>query len=76
MNINDLSNAVQHSNVHHFTDETNVLYISNSLKDINHKINCDVKNIVQWLRTNEISLNASKTELVTFRSKNEKLDKK
>ena len=76
MNINDLSNAVQHSNVHHFTDETNVLYISNSLKDINHKINRDVKNIVQWLRANEMSLNASKTELVTFRSKNEKLDKK
>lgn len=76
MKINDLSNAVQHSNVHHFTDDNNVLYISNSLKDINHKINRDVKNIVQWLKANEISLNASKTELVTFRSKNEKLDKK
>ena len=46
MNVNDLSNAVQHSNVHDFTDDTNVLYISNSLKDINHKINPDVKNML------------------------------
>ena len=76
ISINDLNNAVQHSYVHHFADDTNVLYISDSLKHINHNINHDLKNIVEWLRANKISLNAGKTELVIFRSKNKKIGKK
>ena len=28
ISINDLNNAVQHSYVHHFADDTNVLYIT------------------------------------------------
>ena len=74
--INDLNNAVKHSDIHHFADDTNVLYVSNSLKDINNKINHDLKNIVEWLRANKISLNAGKTELVIFRSKNKRITKK
>ena len=73
ISINDLSNAVQHSYVHHFADDTNVLYTSTSLKHINNKINQDLKNIVEWLRANKISLNAGKTQLVIFRSKNKKI---
>ena len=30
---NDLNDALTHSKVHHFTDDTNILYISTSLKD-------------------------------------------
>ena len=66
--INDLSKAIIFSSVHHFADDTNILYVSSSLKDINKKINHDLSNLVQWLRTNKISLNVGKTEIVIFKS--------
>ena len=75
MYSNDLNNAVEFSDVHYFADNTNVLYSVKSLKDINRKINFDLKNIVMWLRANKILLNADKTELVLFRSKNRKITK-
>ena len=36
--INDLNDVVTHSKVHHFANDTNILYISNSLKDTNRKV--------------------------------------
>ena len=74
--INDLVYAVQHSKVHHFADDTNILCTSKSLKDINKKVNHDLKNIVEWVRAYKISLNFSKTELILFRSKNKLINKK
>ena len=56
--INDLNNAVEFSDVHHFADD--VLCSSKSLKEIKRKINFDFKNIVMWLRANKILLNANK----------------
>ena len=50
-------------------------YASNSLKDINRKVNYDLRHIVEWLRANKISLNSGKTELVLFRYKNKKITK-
>ena len=61
--INDLSKAIIFSSVHHFADDTNILYVSSSLKDINKKINHDRFNLVQWFRANKILLNVSKTVL-------------
>ena len=45
-----------------------MLYSSKPLKGINQKINFELKNIVHWLRANEISLNTKKTEIVLFRT--------
>ena len=66
--INDLSKVIIFSSVHHFADDTNILYVSSSLKDINKKINHNLSNLVQWLRANKISLNVSETEIVMFKS--------
>ena len=33
--INDLHNVVTYSDIHHFADDTNLLYASKSIKDIN-----------------------------------------
>ena len=52
--INDLNGAVTHSNVHHFADDTNMLYISNHSKDINRKVNYRLRHIVEWLRKNKM----------------------
>ena len=73
--INDLNGIVNFSKIHHFADDTNILYTSNSLKDINRKINGNLKSIAEWLKANKISLNSGKTELVLFRSKDKKITK-
>ena len=73
--INDLNGIVNFSKIHHFADDTNILYKSNSLKDMNRKINYDLKSIAEWLKANKISLNSGKTELVLFRSKDKKITK-
>ena len=74
--INDLKQSITFSKVHHFADDTNILYCSKSLKDINRKINYDLARLVKWLRSNKISLNVSKTEIVLFRSPNKQITKK
>ena len=73
--INDWNGVSNFSKIHHFADDTNILYASNSLNDINKKINCDLKSIAEWLKANKISLNSGKTELVLFRSKGKKVTK-
>ena len=65
--INDLHHAIQHSLTHHFADDTNLTYITNSPKLMNKHVNHDLKLLVHWLRANRISLNADKTELVIFK---------
>ena len=74
--INDLNGVSNIPKINHFADDTNILYASNSLKDINKMmINCDLKSIAEWLKANKISLNSGKTELVLFRSKDKKVTK-
>ena len=68
MYINDLYQVTKHAEIHRFVDDTNLLYSSKSLKDINQKINFELKNIVHWLRANQISLNTKKMEIVLFRA--------
>ena len=73
--IKDLSKVIIFSSVHHFADDTNILYVSSSLKAINKKINHYLSNLVQWLRANNISLNFSKSEIVTFKSHSKQITK-
>ena len=73
--INDLNGVVTHSKVHHFAGDTNILYISSSSKDINRKVNYDLRHIVKRLWANKISLNSGKTVLILSRSKKKKIPK-
>ena len=66
---------VIHSRVHHFADDMNMLYISNSSKDTNGKVNYDLRHIIEWLRAKKISLDSGKTKLFLFRSKNKNITK-
>ena len=66
--INDLNQVTKHAEIHHFADDTNLIYSTKSLKDIIQKINFEFKNNVHWLRANKISLNTKKTEIVLFRA--------
>ena len=65
--INDIS-AFSKSDVHRFADDTNLLFPAEKLGTIESVINHELKFLVQWLRSNKLSLNETKTELITFRS--------
>ena len=64
--INDLHKAIKHSSVYHFADDTNLLNINTSPKEIQKQIKYDLKCLYKWLLANKISLNCSKTELIIF----------
>ena len=68
--INDLSNAIKYSTVHHFADDTNLLTSSNKLKSIRKQLNLDLRFLCNWLTANKISLNASKTVVILFKHPN------
>ena len=67
--INDLNTAIKHSETFHFADDTCLLNIKDSVKQINKVVNKDLKFLVQWLNANRISLNVAKTEVAIFRRK-------
>ena len=58
--------SIKNSRIHHFTDDTNLLYASTSLKDFNKNINFDLSNLVQWLWANKVIVNVNKTDILMF----------
>ena len=74
--MNDLSRPIKNSKIHHFVDDTNLLYASSSLKNINKRINFDLSNLVQWHRANKIALNVNKTDISILRSLRKQITKK
>ena len=65
--INNLANALEKSIVHHFADDTNLLYGNKNPSVISDVINSELKLVTDWLRANKLSLNESKTKLLLFR---------
>ena len=72
--INDLHMSINNSSVHHFADDTNLLYINKPLKNIGSRINSDLRGLTDWLKANRISLNISKTEFILFRNRNKTIN--
>ena len=44
------------------------------MKKLKKLVNADLKHLVNWLNAKKISLNAKKTEMVIFKSKQKKLE--
>ena len=65
--INDMNRAVKNSIVHHFADDTNLLYSHKDPKALQKNMNEDLKLIFTWLCANRLSLNVSKTEFIIFK---------
>lgn len=51
--INDLHGAVTLSKIHNFVYHLNMIYIGNSLRDINRKVKYDLRDVVEWLRAEQ-----------------------
>ena len=71
--INDLHCVIKYSKVYHFADDTNLLNIGNSPKQMQKLFSADVKIIYYWLLANKISLNCDKTEIIFFHKPGEKV---
>ena len=67
--INDLNEAIKFCKNHYFVDDTYLLCLSNSIKKLNKLVNADLKQLVNWLNANKVSLIVKKTEMVIFKSK-------
>ena len=61
--------------MHHFADDTNILFINKSLKKINKYINHDLKLFCQWIRSKKLFLNAGKTKIIIFKRKHQVITK-
>ena len=59
---------------YNFVDDTNLLYLGQSIKTINKFVSIDIKILVTWLNANKISLNVEKSEMVIFKSKRKKFN--
>ena len=55
-----------------FVDDTHLSYASKKLSTMESVMNCELKKIVEWLRSNQLSRDSGKSELVIFRSKAKK----
>ena len=64
--------AIKSPVIHHFTDDTNLLYTDKALKKIKTSVEKDLAYLYDWLCTNRLSLNAGKTEyhIQAFQEKN------
>ena len=49
-------------------------YLGKSIKKLNKLVNIDLKNLVNWLNADKISLSVKKTEMVIFKSKRKKFN--
>ena len=53
--------------IHHFADDTNLLFPAEKLGTIESVVNHELKLLSQWFRSNKLSLNETKAELIIFR---------
>ena len=65
--VNDMHSAVKSSIMHHFADDTNLLFSNKNPNKIANVLNRDLKYLFEWLCANRLSLNVSKTEFIIFR---------
>ena len=64
--INDIYRVSSKLNFYLFADDTNILYANNNLKSLECVVNEELRKVCEWLNTNKLSLNTSKSDYVIF----------
>ena len=67
--INDLPNCLNSSRPRMFADGTSISYLSDSIEQLQNVMNSELKNVKDWLITNKLSLNITKTEFMIIGSR-------
>ena len=70
--ISDLNSVFNKAIMMHLAYDTLSSYVSKKLSTIESVMNYELKKLAEWLRSNKLSLNFKKSELVIFRSKTKK----
>jgi hypothetical protein len=68
--INDIVNCSSVLYFVLFADDTNIFYSNNSHIDLMRIINTELVKLLDWFRSNKLSLNAKKTKYLIFGNKN------
>ena len=71
--INDLHKSIKYFKTYHFADDTSRMQLHSSLQIFSKHLNKDLSNLSNWLKTNKLSLNIKKIELLLFRQKKTKV---
>ena len=70
--VNDFPNCLKNGTSLSFAEDTSILISGNNAKSIFEKGNQELDNVGNWLIANKLSLNASKTKCVYFKTVNSK----
>ena len=62
MYLNDLPHYVEHSMSDLYADDTTIHFSSNSISDINIKLNEDMENVRGWCTSNAMTINTMKSK--------------
>jgi len=62
--------------VHHFADDTNLLFTDKDPESIRKTLNSELLELVEWLWANRLSLNVAKTEFIVFKPPRKSLKKR
>ena len=71
--INDIESCSDILSFVLYSDDTNAFYSNPCLKTLYNTIQNEMNKVVKWLKANKLSINASKTKFVIFKSKNKSL---
>ena len=64
--VNDMYQCSNKFKFYLFADDTNILYAAKNLKTSEVTVNAELRNFCDWLKSNKLSLNTKKSNLVLF----------
>ena len=67
--------TITNGTLRHFAGDANLLIVSKSFKKINREVNYNLRLINDWLKASKACLNSSKTEIIIFKAKTNKIYK-
>ena len=71
--LNDICNSSNLLDFFLFADDTNLLYVDRSLKNLEITVNKELAKVSDWLIANKLTLNIKKSNFVIFRPRQKKL---
>ena len=71
--INDIQNCSKLVSKILFADDTNIFHSHSCLKELNLIMQDEINKIADWISSNKLSLNTSKTKFILFKSSNKRI---
>jgi hypothetical protein len=72
--VNDINNIVSTGHPILFADDTNILFMDNSLTRLKETVNNEMSSISKWFNVNKLSINTAKTKYILFHQKHRNIN--